>query len=120
MSFKEYQTDEFNTWGNDGIVCPYCGYKQTEDLWDVARVDEDDCIDYECFECGKEFELRNNIEITYTTTCKKGTHRLVTDGVYKDIGGVQKRYLSCRGCHDTFWLSDEEIGDMHVVIGESY
>ena len=44
--------------GMDKIICPYCGYKDTDysDAMEVLR-GEGDTTDWECSKCGKEFTV---------------------------------------------------------------
>lgn len=46
----------------DEIVCPYCGYKES-DSWEYNHNSDD----MECTGCGKKFHYERNIEVTYTT-----------------------------------------------------
>lgn len=57
MSTKEI--DHSNT---DEIVCPYCGYEDT-DSWE--QTPETDIID--CRDCGKKFLYNRDVLVTYTT-----------------------------------------------------
>ncbi len=56
----------------DEIVCPHCGYK-FHDSWEL---NDQDGTKQDCAECGEEFELAVNFEVTYSTykkeaQCKK-------------------------------------------------
>jgi len=45
-----------------GLVCPYCGYEQS-DSWESADSSNDD----ECGECGKHFSYDSQTERYFTT-----------------------------------------------------
>lgn len=45
----------------DCIICPYCDHKFT-DSWEWSE-----CRDAECGECGKEFDLEVQTDVSYTT-----------------------------------------------------
>lgn len=60
------QTHESN------IICPYCGYEDT-DSWEWNENYEY----YDCPDCGEEFRVERYVEVTYSTfkkECKDGTH----------------------------------------------
>lgn len=56
-------SDKFDTWFTENIVCPYCGYEES-DSWE-HRYDYDD--EYECEECGKKFSWERIIDVSYTS-----------------------------------------------------
>jgi len=57
-----------NTFSQDEITCPYCGYRFL-DSWEYEDID--DSVEIECGECEREFDLYVKTSTTYTTR-KKG------------------------------------------------
>lgn len=51
------------TYGHDAIICPYCGYSDSDDLRPEPVTE-----DYECGNCGETFQLETEITVTYTGT----------------------------------------------------
>jgi len=57
----------------ENIVCPYCGDKNIIDSLECLRIDcFYDTFEATCTECGNDYIVNVNIEITYTTN-KKNT-----------------------------------------------
>lgn len=56
---------------NNNAVCPYCGYEQS-DTWELFgdKGDAFICV-LSCDKCGEEFEVTQNIDISYTTKKKE-------------------------------------------------
>lgn len=58
--------ERLDLWHTDYAKCPYCGFEDY-DSWELSR-DIDDCDGVTgCPNCGKEYGVMRNIEITYTT-----------------------------------------------------
>ena len=67
---KEIETDF-----TQELVCPYCGYEDT-DSWEYDQNTFDGVLgDIECGECGKTFHAQRNGEITYSTWIDKETKK---------------------------------------------
>jgi DNA-directed RNA polymerase subunit M/transcription elongation factor TFIIS len=47
------------------VTCPHCGYVN-RDGWELFVLSEEECI-AECDECGKEYRVRQDISVSYTT-----------------------------------------------------
>ena len=65
MECKEFSCDY-----TDEAVCPHCGLA-VQGIWELFVGDEqmDGAMTHEdCANCGKLYEIRRNIEVTYTTT----------------------------------------------------
>ena len=60
--------DELDTWREDRIKCPYCGYIEG-DSWEFGK----DSTEYECPSCEKKSDLEVEIEVLYTTKRKGGS-----------------------------------------------
>ncbi|MFW9872553.1 MAG: hypothetical protein ACFFG0_05570 [Candidatus Thorarchaeota archaeon] len=54
--------DKLQTFGEDKIVCPYCGSKE-DDPYNY----HEDCGIIECPDCEKKFHYERHILITYST-----------------------------------------------------
>ena len=70
MSEKPYVSmdkERKEAWSNDGIPCPYCGYVETEDLFDVDGAYTEDGGSNQCPECGEEYEFSTFITYSYTS-----------------------------------------------------
>ena len=51
----------------ENIVCPYCGYEDTDSFeWERDAIEVNN-VAVECDECGKKFKCSRQFEITYTT-----------------------------------------------------
>ena len=55
----------------DDVVCPYCGNSHDSTEFRADNVQE---TSYDCDECGKEFIVTMNIEVTFSTERKKAPH----------------------------------------------
>jgi len=65
--------DIIETDSTQELVCPYCGYEDT-DSWEYDQNTFDGVLgDIECGECGKKFHAQRNGEITYSTWIDKET-----------------------------------------------
>ena len=53
------------------MVCPYCGNSHDSTEFRADNVQE---TSYDCDECGKEFIVTMNIEVTFSTERKKAPH----------------------------------------------
>jgi len=51
-------------------ICPYCGNKD-RDAWEYDFGDMEGTIETDCGNCGKEYYVTRNVEITYSTTGKE-------------------------------------------------
>lgn len=56
--------------GTDEIVCPYCGHRY-EDSYECGGNDE--YLEEECEDCGREFYVTRIIDISYDTKPKEAT-----------------------------------------------
>jgi len=65
----KYQAEpEFDTiYIDDGIVCPYCGYKD-EETWEYPVSSDDDEALVTCVNCDKHFTLNLSVDYYYTST----------------------------------------------------
>lgn len=63
---NNYEWDEYKTFNEDHIICPYCG-NVDEDSWEYS----DDEGEIDCGRCGREFNYTRDIAVKYTTTPKK-------------------------------------------------
>jgi hypothetical protein len=59
-----YAKEEGKTTREDEILCPYCGFAETDELYDYRDGD-----DWTCPECDKKCDL--SVEVTYTFTASK-------------------------------------------------
>jgi hypothetical protein len=57
---------EVEAWRKSEITCPYCN-DEWSDSWDIDFGYNDDWQTFECEECGKNFTVCKNTEITYTS-----------------------------------------------------
>lgn len=63
--------ERLDLWHNDEAKCPYCGFEDY-DSWELG-IDEDVEETTECPNCGEEYGVMRNVDITYTTwELKKG------------------------------------------------
>ncbi len=77
----------------DEIVCPYCGYEQS-DNWEFVDEDEE-CQEYDCQSCEKRFNFTVHKSITFSATCMEGEHEYVVDNWHiEDM-------MSCKRCGDS-------------------
>lgn len=58
------EDEETETYYEDEVVCPYCGYRMEDDDNYFVR---EQVGEYKCPECGGTFRFETNIEITYST-----------------------------------------------------
>jgi len=49
----------------DGIVCPYCGHVERNDLYEYFGNSDEATLD--CGECGEEFTAWRHVSISYST-----------------------------------------------------
>jgi len=63
---KAYEWDEYKTFREPNITCPYCGYGDS-DSWEYS----DDGEEIECGRCEMTFECERVVDVTYTTVRKK-------------------------------------------------
>lgn len=62
---EELQSDEeTETYGEDKIICPYCGYDMEDDDGYFTSEQSGEC---ECPECGKTFHFEAEISVTFST-----------------------------------------------------
>jgi len=54
-----------NTYSPKGIICPYCGYLHTQDLYEMHHGQED--FDAYCGRCDKAFCGTMHISVSYST-----------------------------------------------------
>ena len=59
-------SEEFETWREEEIICPYCGYKY-DDSWEFLGGEWETSGEEECAECGKNFEWDSECDIKYST-----------------------------------------------------
>jgi hypothetical protein len=50
-----------------GVFCPHCGIEQDENPINIL-MGSDECAEWDCDECGKEFTLTATRFIQYTTS----------------------------------------------------
>lgn len=55
-------SERAETFQEEEITCPYCGYIHS-DSWEAGESSDND----ECEGCGKKFTWEKNVEISYTT-----------------------------------------------------
>jgi protein-arginine kinase activator protein McsA len=61
-----YEWDEYKTFAEDEMICPYCGYVGT----DSCEYSEDEGV-RECGRCGKEYDYVREVKVSYSTTPKE-------------------------------------------------
>lgn len=115
----------------DEVTCPYCGWKN-RDSWEL-RPEQDETFEYECGndDCGKNFDVSVNIDVTYSSRrkgCTGGAH------VWKETPvDIDQEYLDRRKKEGNplykpdkkpyrFWHRecgncDEEDFSTHIAIG---
>ena len=60
-----------NTFSNDKLICPYCGYEEEVDYETFWSNDLECEEDHECLNCGKEFIATRGVIMVYETFAKK-------------------------------------------------
>jgi len=61
------QVDEIDHKYTENIVCPHCGYEDTDSYeWERDAIEVHNAV-IECEDCGKKFSCSREFEITYTT-----------------------------------------------------
>lgn len=60
--------EKFDTDYTDNIVCPYCGYEESDSLEHTWDYDDE----YECENCGKTFSWERNVLVSYTSFKAEG------------------------------------------------
>jgi len=102
----------------DNIKCPYCDYEDN-DSWEFT----DEEGEYTCGECGEEFNVSRNIEVTYSTSridCEenktKHDYKIESyfEGKRKFVNGVWEnlaeddfdywRIMECSKCGDKEYI----------------
>lgn len=64
---NEKERDELDTWHENKIICPYCGY-EFEESWEYETGGEIELEETECYDCEKTFHLSIEYDVQYTTT----------------------------------------------------
>lgn len=59
--------DELDFWHTEKIKCPYCSYEFSNSL-EYNLSNDGETTNISCQECGREFDIEFNVEITYTTS----------------------------------------------------
>lgn len=57
---------KFDIDGSDQPVCPYCGHENSDDEYAIQQHGEEE-VEFPCGHCGKEFLVRANILVTFTS-----------------------------------------------------
>ena len=63
MGIKKVEYDSYECEGNDDIVCPYCGFKNSAE--DLDEYSEGEDFEYECAECEKVFMAHPHYSVSY-------------------------------------------------------
>lgn len=58
------ENEETETFCEDEIVCPYCGYRMQDD---DGYFEREGSGEYECEKCGNTFEFEAEVEVSYST-----------------------------------------------------
>jgi len=71
MKHTSHIPEDFELVRNAEVVCPYCGYVDT-DSWEIFEYDDVDGAktEYTCNECEKEFVIILNVEYSFTSERK--------------------------------------------------
>lgn len=69
----EYYKNKEDSFGEQYITCPVCGYKD-KDSWEMHDEYDDH---WECKNCGSILQVQRNIEITYDTYVKEPNKNIV-------------------------------------------
>jgi len=109
--------------------CPYCGYENTIDTY------EGDSFDWECSECGKEFEIEieydpifNANKIEYVKCDECGREERSSDIRYEGMTNPYPEKYRGKGtklCHDCYVkgvfedMEKEVIDDIHKDLYKS-
>lgn len=83
------------------IRCPYCYEQCEDDSYQIANTSEGDYITFECESCGKDFKVKANIEITYTSVRLDEDNNIVDK--WLDLEEGDCKY----GCCDCIWQGCE-------------
>lgn len=93
----------------DEVVCPWCGYKQSES-YELFESHYDETTDTECHECAKPFMAEKIVTVEYSTYIDPCPgHKLEIDSSYrlfKDVESLAKSEsfgLYCTVCHETYY-----------------
>ena len=73
--YKDAEEGEtFDTWSDEFVICPYCGYAIPTDLGyeDFPELYEDGGHDIDCPECEKSFVLETSVSYSWETKKKEG------------------------------------------------
>ncbi len=94
----------FDTRWTDDVVCPWCGYKET----DSFELNSDS--HFSCGSCGKISELSVDMSVTYTTTkvpCLNDPtlHQWKTNTWYEPHVRGDKTYSTCTRCNTREWIN---------------
>jgi len=115
------EDQEFDTRYQDMIVCPWCGSKWYDDdsYYASAGTTEETCE-----ECGREFSVEANIEVTYTTSrklCENDEHEYEYDRFHFSTQDYQRgqwinlpeekwkkvNIFKCKKCHHEDFRREE-------------
>lgn len=69
-----FDLDEIDTWGEQEIKCPICGYEMS-DSWEY----EDDEGEEICGGCGATLEWKREVEVTYSTEVKEKVEPIILE-----------------------------------------
>ncbi len=69
-------SEEIEAWKIGEITCPYCKYEHT-DSWECGLNNDGDCMESECDECGKKFNVTLIVETSFTSRglCKENKNK---------------------------------------------
>ena len=56
-------SDDIDTISDFAVICPWCGYAH-----DPTDFEAEHIVDTYCDECGREFAIERDYEITYSTS----------------------------------------------------
>lgn len=62
----EFDADDIALWGNDNIVCPWCGYVH-EDSYEFGS-EREESGESECHSCDKPIAWERCVSVTYNTS----------------------------------------------------
>lgn len=91
---------DLDCYNEKNIKCPYCYQECEDDSYRVVNNSNGNYVNFQCENCGKDFKVLANVEITYTTA------RIDEDGdvveTWQDIeeGDCKYGYCDCifTGC----------------------
>ena len=98
------------TYSNDGIECPHCGYLETEG----EVIYNQEIEDYECGSCGKKIDV--SIYVSWSWTCNARTKEVIEKDIECEESNKNRNILTKKFDH----MTEEEFERANINIAERY